>query len=123
MKRKELVCIACPLGCPLLIEEGPPEVFNVKGNRCPRGEAYAQEEMLAPKRVVTATCAIASDDRGFPVFRRVPVKTSVACPKEKIPALLEDIYAARVVLPVRAGDILIANWKGEGIDVVVTRSG
>jgi CxxC motif-containing protein len=78
--------------------------LQVSGNRCPRGAAYAQEEILAPKRVVTATCGIAGmgiglrDGTSGPAFRpvsipaRVPVKSSVPCPKDQILDLLADIY-------------------------------
>jgi CxxC motif-containing protein len=50
------------------------------------------------------------------------VKTSSPCLKEKIPALLADIYKTKVKLPVKAGDAVIANWNGEGIDIVATRT-
>jgi CxxC motif-containing protein len=127
---RELTCIVCPIGCSLLIEEGPPAadglpVVQVSGNRCPRGAVYAQEEIRSPKRVVTATCGIGDglhSPCGIPVMRRVPVKSNVPCPKEKIPALLADIYKTAVNLPVKAGDTVIANWQNCGIDVVVTRN-
>jgi CxxC motif-containing protein len=53
---------------------------------------------------------------------RVPVKTSAPCPREKIPALLADIYNAKIKLPVKTGDLVIPDWNRSGIDVVVTRS-
>jgi CxxC motif-containing protein len=92
--------------------------LSVTGNRCPRGEVYAREEIRAPKRVVTATCNL---EKEAGLVRRVPVKTAVPCPREKIPALLEDIYKIKVTLPVKTGDILISGWDG-GIDVVATRT-
>jgi CxxC motif-containing protein len=125
---KELTCIVCPIGCFLSIEEGPlaadglPTV-QVSGNRCPRGEVYAQEEVRSPKRVVTATCGISDGPQcGILAMRRVPVKSSIPCPKEKIPALLADIYKTHISLPVKAGDTVIANWQNCGLDVVITRS-
>jgi len=54
--------------------------------------------------------------------RRIPVKTSSPCLRDKIPALLQDIYKTKVSLPVKVGDIIIADWNGEGIDVVATRT-
>ena len=33
---KKLVCIVCPRGCRLTVEEG--EEIRVSGNACPRGE-------------------------------------------------------------------------------------
>lgn len=122
-----LTCIVCPIGCSLTVEEpsGKEGALAVSGNRCARGMAYAQEEVRAPKRVVTATCGIApapqDDAPGIPA-RRVPVKTSAPCPKEKIPQLLSDIYKARVSLPVTPGDKVISDWQGSGIDVVAVRS-
>jgi CxxC motif-containing protein len=84
--------------------------------------------MQAPKRTVTATCAInvhdamPDNDRGLGALRRVPVKTSIPCPKEKNSALLKDIYYVKINLPVKAGDTVITNWNNSGIDVVTTRS-
>jgi CxxC motif-containing protein len=127
LKRDELVCIVCPVGCSLVAEEasaaGLPSL-TVTGNHCPRGAAYAREEVQAPKRTVTATCAISGNDKGHSLYalRRVPVKTNIPCPKEKIPALLADIYHAEMNLPVKVGDAVIVNWQNSGIDVVVTRS-
>ena len=122
---KELTCIVCPIGCSLTVDEGSvaadsPASLTVTGNRCPRGTVYAQEEICFPKRVVTATCALAGE--GLHALRRIPVKTSVPCPKEKIPELLHDIYETKIKIPVKAGDVAIAGWQGEGIDVVATRT-
>ena len=137
---RELTCIVCPIGCSLLVEaeegseEGsvPAAALTITGNRCKRGAAYAQEEIHAPKRVVTATCGIKAlslsaevcphRHRSLTAPRRIPVKTSVPCPKEKINELLADIYRLRLDLPVKTGDRPIVNWKGSGIDVVVVRS-
>jgi CxxC motif-containing protein len=118
---RNLTCIVCPIGCSLDVEEDASSLENlsVTGNRCPRGEVYAREEIRAPKRVVTATCRI---EGMADSVRRVPVKTASPCPREKIPALLHDIYETKVTLPVRAGDVVIADWKGEKIDVVATRT-
>ncbi|MCL2194107.1 MAG: DUF1667 domain-containing protein [Treponema sp.] len=119
---KELTCIICPAGCPLLVASAE----QITGNRCPRGVVYAREETSAPKRMVTATCAAVfdkgADDRNLYAPRRVPVKTSSPCPREKIPALLADIYDTKVALPVKLGDVIISDWNGSGLDVVATRS-
>ena len=125
---KNLTCIVCPIGCALEVEEGPLGAdgfaeLSVSGNRCPRGAAYAREEIRAPKRTLTATCGIAGtpSDRSLTVPRRIPVKSSAPCPREKIPELLAEIYRTRVSLPVKTGDKVISNWQGSGIDVVAAR--
>jgi CxxC motif-containing protein len=140
---KTLTCIVCPMGCSLAVEEGPLEAdgfpaLAVTGNRCPRGAAYAREEIRAPRRIVTATCRIAGEgppgregagsggdtDRAFgpETPRRLPVKTTIPCPRGKIPALLADIYRISVKLPVKTGDLILPDWQGSGIDVVAVRS-
>jgi CxxC motif-containing protein len=103
------------MGCALEVDENGGADLSVTGNRCPRGAVYAQEEVRSPKRTVTATC------RTNGAFR-LPVKTVSPCPREKIPALLRDIYKTQVTLPVKAGDVVIADWKGEKIDIIATRS-
>ena len=132
----ELTCIVCPIGCSLSIEENTVaggSTLTITGNRCSRGAVYAQEEIRAPRRVVTATCEIASSaEAGMPSInrppvldtapRRIPVKTSAPCPKEMIDELLADIHRLTLNLPVKAGDRPILNWKDTGIDVVVTRN-
>jgi CxxC motif-containing protein len=115
---QNLTCIVCPLGCSLTVS-GEAEDLQVTGNRCPRGAVYAREEIRAPKRQLTATCALAEPPRNGP--RRAPVKSSIPCPREQIPALLEDIYKLRLSLPIHAGDVVIAGWRDSGIDVIALR--
>ena len=123
--RRELICITCPLGCRLVaesVEEGSDELA-VSGNRCPRGAAYAREELLAPRRTVTATCrARAGALSQGAAIKRVPCRTAAPFPKERVDELLAAIYALEVVLPVRAGRVLIGNALGLGVDVIATRT-
>jgi CxxC motif-containing protein len=113
---KEMVCIVCPVGCRLKVTVRGEEV-SVSGNRCPRGEVYGREEILAPKRVVTATCALRSA-----AHPRVPVGTDGPLPSELIDDLLKEIYRLSVSPPVAMGDVLIENFRGTGVNVKVNRS-
>lgn len=115
-KTREMVCIVCPMGCRLTVTVKDGEVA-VEGNRCQRGEIYGREEILAPKRIVTATCRLR--DTAHP---RLPVRTDKALPYEHIQSLLGDIYALSIETPVRAGDVLIENYKGTGINILAARS-
>ncbi len=128
----EMICITCPMGCHLSIERPSENEIVVSGNRCPRGEKYAREELLSPKRVVTATCrAIASVEAvasglaagpGSDRPRRVPLRTNAAFPKERVPELLKVIYGLELRLPVQRGQVAIADALGTGIDVLVART-
>lgn len=119
---KEIICISCPIGCHLNVSwdenrELELEDINVENNKCSRGIIYGREEILAPKRVITATCLIDSIH-----MQRIPVKTTNAIIKEYITDLLGDIYRLKIKTPVKTGDILIKNYKNTGVDIVATRS-
>ncbi len=116
MERK-MVCISCPLGCRLTVTWGSESDIAVKGNKCAKGESYAQEEVLSPKRVVTATVRAAAE-----ADRRLPVKTSLPLLKSYIPALLSELYRMEVKPPINCGDVLLRNFEGTGVDLVATRS-
>jgi CxxC motif-containing protein len=132
----EMICITCPLGCHLSIQHISETEISVTGNRCSRGEAYAREELLFPKRVVTTTCravrrAAAPSSPEAPKVpqvtslyapRRVPVRTTGAFPKERIPDLLNLAASLEAPLPVRRGDVLIRDVLGTGIDLIATRT-
>ena len=121
----EMICITCPMGCHLSIERPSDNEIVVSGNRCPRGEKYAREELLSPKRVVTATCRASvavAPELDFSRPRRVPLRTNAAFPKERVPELLALIYALELRLPVQRGQVAIADALGTGIDVLVART-
>jgi CxxC motif-containing protein len=115
----EMTCIVCPIGCLLAVERAGDDI-SVSGNRCPRGAAYAREELLAPKRVVTATCRASGSEGGE--VRRIPCRSSAPFPKEMAGELLSAIYGIEVPLPVRLGQVLISDALGTGIDVIATRT-
>ena len=122
---KNLTCIVCPMGCSLNVDCSASDELSVTGNKCLRGLTYAQEEIRAPKRTVTATVILnqPEGEAGLNIsVRRIPVKTTSPCLRVKIPALLKDIYMIQVTVPVKVGDVLISNWNGEGLDVVATRT-
>ena len=50
---KNLVCIVCPRGCRLAVDEE--QDYAVTGNGCPRGAEYGRIELTNPTRVVTST--------------------------------------------------------------------
>ena len=128
---KELICIVCPRGCHLSV--GNPPDCPVSGNACPRGAAYGRTEVLDPKRSVTATCPArrpaapgAPAGSGFPGLnhdgpRRVPVRTTAAIPRSLVMELVAELACLPVNLPVRAGTLVVENWRDTGASVVVTR--
>ncbi len=112
---RELICINCPLGCPLTVTIDGDEI-TVTGNTCPRGEAYGKKEVTDPTRIVTSTVPVSGGD-----MARLPVKTASDIPKGKILEVMEAVHAARVQAPVRIGDVVVRDAAGTGVDILATR--
>ena len=115
METRSIICINCPLGCPLTVGIEDGKVVSVSGNTCKRGETYAVKEITNPSRTVTSTVKVVGGER--PV---VAVRTKTDIPKEKIFACMEAINAAAITAPVKIGDVVIADVCGTGVDVVAT---
>ena len=115
-KMRELICISCPQGCHLKAEISG-DSWQISGNRCPRGEAYAKQELTDPRRIVTAVMPCADPHHPF-----IAVRTTLPCPKAEIPALLNRLY--RITLPagIKNGDIVLKKIDNLEISVIVTEN-
>lgn len=110
---KELICITCPKGCHLKVEEG---TLKVSGNGCPRGITYAQNELTDPKRTVTTTVAIEGAE-----ICRCPVKTSIPVPKDMMADIVAELKKYTLTAPVKIGDVVVSDILQSGADIVVCR--
>lgn len=117
MEKRELTCIGCPLGCPLVVTLENGAVVSVTGNTCPRGDAYARKEVTAPSRVVTTTVPV----RGG-VLAVVSVKTAGEIPKGKIFDCVRALKTVTVDAPVSLGQVILADAAGTGVDVIATKA-
>lgn len=111
---KQLVCIGCPRGCRLTIDEKDGE-YIVTGNTCQRGKEFAISEMTAPKRTICSTVKTA-----FPDVPVLPVRVSDDIPKEKIFDVMREINAVTLKERIGRGDAVIKNVLGLGVDVIAT---
>ncbi len=116
MEKRELICIGCPLGCPLTVTMEGTEI-TVTGNTCKRGEIYAKKEVTNPTRVVTSSVHVQDG-----VIAMVSVKTKDDIPKDKIFACMEEIRRVSVHAPIHIGDIVIENCAGTGVPVIATKN-
>ncbi len=114
---RELICIVCPRGCHLTVDEA--NGCAVSGNFCKRGEVYGKAEVTNPVRVVTSTVAISGAADGEV---RCPVKTADAIPKALIFDAMKAIEKTGIKAPVRIGDVVIENICGTGIALVACRN-
>ena len=112
---KELICIVCPQGCHLKVDEE--NGLTVTGNSCPRGAEYGKMELTHPTRVVTSTVRCEGG-----LYPRCPVKTDRAVPKERMLDVMAALEGAALTAPVRVGDVVIEDVCGTGANVVATRN-
>jgi len=113
---KEMICIECPLGCALSADIDNSKVIATRGNKCPKGEAYAVSEVEAPQRFFTATVLAENLE-----IKMVPVKTDKPIPKAKIIEAALEVKKIRISRPVLAGEPIVKNFLGLGVDLIATR--
>lgn len=110
---KELICITCPRGCHLQVDE---VTFEVKGNSCPRGAIYGANELRNPQRVITSTVKIKGAS-----MNRLPVRTSKAISKAKMMEVMKLLDEVEVTSPVHRGDVILENILDTDVNIVACR--
>ena len=110
----DLICIVCPKGCSLSVDEN--DNYKVSGHSCERGEEYGREELENPTRVVTSTVSISGA-----MYRRCPVKTKQPIPKGLIMDAVDMLGTIELAAPVREGSVIITDICGTGVPWVTTR--
>ena len=116
-EEKEITCIVCPLGCKILLKKTRCQVEVLFGNKCKQGIDYAINEALDPRRMLTTSVLVENGE-----WALVSVKSSDPVQKDKVFAVLREIRKIKVKAPVKAGDIIIKNVIGTGIDILATKS-
>ena len=111
---KELICICCPRGCHLKVDE---EKKEVTGNACPRGKEYGINEVTNPVRVVTSTVKI-----NGAYLRRLPVKTDKPIPKGKIFEIIKELDKVTVTSPIKVGDVIVEKVCGTEANIIATKN-
>ena len=112
------LCIGCPLGCRLEIDEGADgDIVEVRGFSCRKGREYAVQEHTDPRRLVTTTVAV--EGARVP---RLPVRTVDAVPKDLVVDVCRALAGVHLRAPVALGDVVLADVCGTGVDVVATRA-
>lgn len=112
---KELICIVCPKGCHLQVDEE--HDYTVTGNSCPRGAEYGKAELTHPTRVVTST--VRCEGRGLSPLPRQDQR-----PYPQGGDLCGHGPAGRHYphRPRPVGQVVVENVRGTGVDFVATRN-
>ncbi len=117
MEKRSLICIGCPMGCPLTVEIQDNGEVTVSGNTCPRGAAYGKKEVTNPTRIVTSSVRVENGTLGM-----VSCKTSCDIPKGKIFDVVRALKTVSVPAPVVIGQVLVKHVAGTEADIVATKN-
>ena len=111
---KELICIVCPKGCHLHVDEE--HDYAVTGNGCPRGAEYGKIELTHPTRIITSTVRAEGC-----LHSRCPVKTSKPVPKGQMAEVVAALDSVVLHAPIHVGDVVLTDVCGTGADIVTCR--
>ncbi len=111
----KVICITCPKGCTLDVTREGETIVSINGG-CKRGHEYVRSEVTDPRRMVATTVRIRGGTHPL-----LPVYTSAAFPKPRIPELLAEIRKAEIEAPIRMDEVVIRDVLGTGIDILASR--
>lgn len=113
---EKVICITCPKGCTLDVTREGDTIVKIT-NGCKRGHDYVRAEITDPRRMVATTIRI----RGG-VHPLLPVYTSAAFPKPRIPELLAEIRKVEITAPIQMNEVVLQNVLDTGIDILASRN-
>ena len=112
----EVVCTVCPNGCALNVTQQQGG-WTVRGNLCPRGEAFAKAEMTDPERTLTTTVRVVGGDQPLASVRTLtPVK------KNELFALMKTLNGIALKAPVQVGQTVLNGFGKNKVTVIATRN-
>ncbi|MDK9711643.1 DUF1667 domain-containing protein [Acidaminobacter sp.] len=108
-----IVCKACTAKCRMVFE---PESGNLKGSKCPRGEAFAKA--YHPDAVKIRTYLVPVENGHM---KRMALRTEVPIGESLSEIIEAALKPAAVKAPVEAGATVFRNVGGSGVDLIATR--
>lgn len=105
------------MGCELTVELDGETVSSISGYTCKRGKIYGEKEVTHPTRIVTTTVRVIQGAASV-----VPVKTKEDIPKDRIFECIRELKNVAVQAPVRAGETVLQNVAGTGVDVIAVKT-
>ena len=119
MRQVTMCCTTCPSGCTLTVSiDDQGNIAKVQGNKCPRGEVFAQGEWTDPVRTLTSTAFAVLEGKEY----LIPVKSRQPISKMKMKKAMEEINEIVIDHPVTMGDVLLEDLAGTGIELVACKT-
>lgn len=110
--KTELTCIICPKGCTLTIQKENDNIL-ISGNSCKKGYQYGLDEITNPKRTLTSTVSIKTDD----IINRLAVISKSPVEKKNLIKICKQLKSVEIDHPVKQGDVVC---NIEGIDFLAS---
>lgn len=119
---REFTCIICPNGCEIRAEieagaDNAADIRSIEGALCPKGKAYVEQELTAPRRNIATSVLVKGGD--LPL---ASVRLTAPIPKPRIFDAMSEIRKCRLTAPVEAGTVVIHHLLGYDVDVIATKS-
>lgn len=112
------LCVGCPLGCRLEVEEDEVgQILEVRGFSCRRGKTFAVQEHTDPRRMVATTVRVTNG-----TSPRLPVRTRNPVPKAQVLELCHTLHALELRAPITIGEVVLKDALGSNVDVIASRS-
>ena len=114
MERK-ICCIVCPNSCIITVKGDGKQIESMEGYQCKRGQEYAENEYLAPKRMLTTT--VKAEGYKLPT---ISVRSEAPLPKERILDCMEVLRHTVAQGPFDVGKVVVENILGTGVNIILT---
>ena len=114
MSLRKMICITCPRGCHLTVDE---ETLAVQGKPLPERGGVRQKRGHRPAPGADLHRPAGGSDGGC----RLPVKTAAPIPKNLLMQAMQAVNAVTVTAPVKTGDVVIRDLLGTGIDLIACK--
>ena len=114
--KHRLLCIVCPEGCEMDIDEKDGNLVFPKGI-CRRGQEYARQELYNPCRVLTTTVPVRGGE-----IAMLPVRTSQPIPKAKLIEAMQQIANIEGKVPVKTGEVICRDIASTGVSLIACRT-
>ncbi|MBP3890942.1 MAG: DUF1667 domain-containing protein [Solobacterium sp.] len=117
--KMRICCTTCPNECELDVEiDENKKILSATGNKCPRGLAFAEKEVVDPVRVLASTVKV--DNGAHNAL--LPVRTKEAIPLRYHFEVMHQLEQMEVSAPIQMGDVILPNVCDTGVDVIASRN-
>lgn len=113
-EEKSVTCPLCPNGCQVRWNETEEEY---RGNLCPQGAEFAEQERVAPLRTLTSTVRVTGGIRPL-----VSVRSDTGIRKDELQAVYGKLKMHCVAAPVQIGQVVYVHTGKDGRQVKIVTS-